>query len=179
MPLDEAYLVWLYSQVGSVKNKNRAKTYWRLLTLLYEQKFTWSPETMEKDGNRAQDGKDLRQQFLRETGTPLTDPGWLDLDCSFLEMLIALAFAVAFEGGGTQEERFWEMIENLGLIDCTDANPADEAVVAVIVDKVNRREYGKNGAGGLFPLAHAKTDQRGVELWYQANAYLLEELEKV
>lgn len=175
MPLDEAYFVWLYSQVGSVKLRNRSKTYWTLLRLLFQKEFTW-PDRIERDANRAQDGKDLRRQFLQETGTKMDEPGWLEYGCSFLEMLVALAWAVAFEGGGTQEERFWEMIKNLGLIECTDAHPPDEVIVNHIIDKVNERDYAPNGAGGLFPLKNSNEDQRDVELWYQANAYLLERL---
>lgn len=175
MPLDEAYFVWLYSQVGSVKNRNRSKTYWTLLRFLYRKEFTWDERTMEKDGNRAQDGKDLRLEFLDSNDLPRNED-WLSFGCSFLEMMIALAWKVAFEGGGTQAERFWEMIDNLGLTGCTDANPPDEDIINDIVDKVIERDYAANGAGGLFPLMEPDDDQRGVELWYQANAYLLERL---
>jgi hypothetical protein len=174
MPLDEAYFVWLYSQVGSVKLRNRSKTYWKLLRLLFQKEFTW--QGIEKDGNRAQDGKDLRVQFLRETNTVVDEEGWLEMGCSFLEMMIALAWQLAFEGGGEQHERFWEMIDNLGLLDCTDAHPPDEAIVDHILNKVINRDYSPDGAGGLFPLQRTSEDQRRVELWYQANAYLLERL---
>jgi hypothetical protein len=174
MPLDETYFVWLYSQVGSVKIRNRSKTYWKLLRLLFQKEFTWSD--IEKDENRAQDGKDLRTEFLRETNTVVDEDGWLDIGASFLEMLIALAWKLAFEGGGEVSERFWEMIENLGLAECTDAHPPDEGIVNHILDKVINRDYSPNGAGGLFPLSKTDQDQRDVELWYQANAYLLESL---
>ena len=63
MPLDEAYFTWLYSQVGSVKNRNRAKTYWKLLRILHGKEFTWT--NIEKDANRAKDGMNLRRDFLR------------------------------------------------------------------------------------------------------------------
>lgn len=174
MPLDEMYFVWLYGQVGSVDLKNRARTYWTLLKFLYEKQFTWTD--IENDENRAQDGKDLRHEFLRETGTPMDEPEWLGMDCSFLELLIALSRTLAFEGGGEPKERFWELISNLGLLECTDAYPPDEMIVNHILDKVINRDYSRNGVGGLFPLKSADRDQRRVELWYQANAYLLERL---
>lgn len=174
MPLDETYFVWLYSQVGSVTLRNRSKTYWKLLRLLFKKEFTW--RDIEKDGNRAQDGKDLRMQFLRETKTVVDEDGWLEMGCSFLEMLIALAWKLAFEGGGEQSERFWEMIDNLGLLECTDAYPPEDVIVDHILNKVIDRDYSENGAGGLFPLQRTDEDQRGIELWYQANAYLLERL---
>lgn len=179
MPLDEAYFVWLYSQVGSVELKNLSKTYWHLMQLLHNKEFTWDPNTIEKDGNRAQDGKDLRQQFLRETGTkvPTRDAGWLQYGCSFLELMVAISWQLEFEDGEmTQAEWFWTLIDNLGLSECTDANrPAEEAVNRIL-DQVIDRTYAMNGEGGLFPLRNPEKDQREVELWYQLNAYLLERL---
>jgi len=174
MPLDEAYFVWLYSQVGSVENKNRSRTYWELLRLLYKKEFTWS---IEKDGNRAQDGKDLRLEFLRQTGHKVDEPGWLEYGCSMLELMLALASKLTFQAEGEVHEWFWTLVENIGLIECTDANPPDEAIVELILDKIIDRDYAKNGAGGFFPLKHRNVpDQRRVELWYQAEAYLLERL---
>lgn len=174
-PLDERYFCWLYSQVGSVETRNKAKTYWKLLRILYTKEFTWARK-IDKDGNRAQDGKDLRTEFLRETKTDVDEPGWLDEPCSFLEMLIALAWKLAFDGGGEPAERFWELIDNIGLLECTDAFPPDPFIVDHILNNIVNREYAYNGAGGLFPLKKADQDQRNVELIYQAEAYLLERL---
>ena len=175
VPIDEAYFTWLYSQVGSVTVRNRSKTYWNLLRYLYKKQFSWLDD-VEKDANRAQDGKDLRREFLNETGTPLYDVDWLDLECSMLELLVGLSTKLAFEGDGEPDEWFWQLIGNLGLMWCTDATPPDEYVWDQIINKVINRDYAPNGAGGLFPLQHTNEDQRGVELWYQANAYLLERL---
>lgn len=173
-PLDEAYFVWLYSQVGSVKNRNRSKTYWTLMKLLYKKEFTWTD--IDKDENRAQDGKDLRREFLRDHPELPEEPGWIDMGCSMLEMLVALSWKVAFEGGGEPADWFWVLIENLGLKECTDASPPDEMILNHILDKVINRDYLPSGVGGLFPLDDPQQDQREVELWYQANAYLLERL---
>lgn len=177
VPLDEAYLIWLYSQVGSVKNRNRSKTYWKLLRLLYCKEFTWNE--IDRDQNRAQDGKDLRHEFLRETDTVVldTDDGWMEMGCSMLELLIALSRKLAFEADdGNAADWFWQLIDNMGLCECTDANPPDEIIVDRILNKIINRDYSPNGAGGLFPLDNTEEDQREVELWYQANAYLLERL---
>lgn len=175
VPLDETYFTWLYSQVGSVKNLNRTKTYWKLLRIFYAKEFTWSKK-MEKDANRAQDGKDLRQDFLRDTNTPLDEPGWMDMPCSFLELLISLAWKLEFQGGGKQSDWFWEMVNNLHLMECTDATTLNEEEIEHVLDFVMERGYDSAGVGGLFPLAHPDKDQRYVELWYQAEAYLLERL---
>jgi hypothetical protein len=173
MPLDEAYLIWLYSQVGEVNNKNRSKTYWKLLRLLHEKEFTW---LIPKDENRAQEGKDLRREFLRQTKTKMDEPGWLDFGASFLEVLVALSWKLSFEGGGEQADRFWELIGNLGLQGCTDANPPENVIIDHILNIVINREYAANGAGGLFPIDDTDKDQRVVELWYQMQTYLLAEM---
>lgn len=178
VPLDEAYFVWLYSQVGSVKLRNKAKSHWKLLRLLFTKEFVWS---LEGDDNRAVDGTDLRRQFLddldeQECAKYLRqDPTWLDQPCSLLEMLLALAFKLAWESDGvTQSEWFWRLIDNVALTDCTDADPPSKEMVDRVFDKIINREYADNGAGGLFPLQRPHEDQREVELWYQAQAYLLE-----
>jgi hypothetical protein len=166
--------VWLSSQVGSVDVKNLSKRYWKLLRFLYQKEFTWSD--IEMDDNRAEDGKDLRRDFLRETGTTMDEPGWLELPCSMLELLIALSCKLEFQSEIETCEWFWILIENIGLLECTDANPPDEQIVDHILDRVILRDYAVNGAGGLFPLEDSHEDQRQVELWYQAEAYLLERL---
>lgn len=177
MPLDEEYFLWLYSQVGSVENKNLNQTYWKLLRLLFMEEFTW---TIDRDSNRAHDGTDLRYQFMRETNRSIghREKTWMQEPCSFLEMLYALAYKLAFESleGATPAAYFWEMIGNIGLSECTDMDPPDPVIVKIILEKVMNREYADNGAGGLFPLNHSEFDQRERELWYQAQDYLLERL---
>lgn len=176
MPLDQAYFMWLYSQVGSVENRNLTKTYWKLLEILYQTEFTW--REIENDANRAQDGKDFRREFLAESQRELSkaDEHWMDMGCSFLELLISISWKLEFQGGETLGYWFWQLIENMGLIECTDASEIDETIVKHIITRVIERDYSPNGAGGLFPLTHTDKDQREVELWYQAEAYLLERL---
>lgn len=176
MPLDEAYFVWLYAQVGDTKTRTRSNQYWKLLTMLHRKPFTWDRRKMEMDGNRASDGKDLRKEFLNNTGTALDEPDWLNMECSFLEMLIALSWKLAFDGGGEPRDWFWRIIDNLGLLSCNDSHPPDEAIVDHILNRVINRTYAFNGAGGLFPLNEPVVDQRGVQIWYQGQAYILERI---
>jgi hypothetical protein len=172
MPLDEAYFIWLYSQVGEVDSKNLARSYWKLLTFLYEKEFTWK---IAHDENRAIDGMNLRRAFLDQTATGRVDPAWMDEPCSMLEMMVALTWRMEWNSDEvSQATWFWILIDNLGLTECTDANSPDSLIIDSILDGVINREYGQNGAGGLFPLNNPKTDQREVELYYQAEAYLLE-----
>lgn len=177
-PIDEAYFVWLCAQVVPVELKNRNQTYWKLLRILHNKEFTWDPNRIDKDGNRAQDGKDLRQQFLRETGTKVTDRDrdWLQFGCSFLELFVVLSWQLEFDGGQTQHYWFNVLLQNLTIHEFVDTNPPAEGVINHILDIVIDRSYTPTGAGGLFPLENPREDQREVELWYQLNAYLLERL---
>jgi hypothetical protein len=169
---DDRYFEWLYSHIGSVRNRNPARSYWDLARKLYTTPFIgWLPN----DDNREEDGKCLRDEFTEQTGT-VVDREWRNMDCSFLEMLIGLAQRASFESGEEPVAWFWKMMENLELRDYTDDiyEIAINEAVEEALNRVNDRTYARNGEGGLFPLNIAHKDQRKVELWYQLAAYLLE-----
>lgn len=168
--LDDRYLTWLYGQVGDVKERNKSKTYWKLLRRMYQTEFIW---LIPNDDNRVEDGRELRFEWLDEERVNV-DPNWWGLGCSFLEMLVALSRRLTFEGEGHPETWFWHLIENLDLTDCTDRVRFDMGEIDDILDRVIYRTYAPSGDGGLFPLRHARRDQRDVELWYQMQAYLIE-----
>lgn len=173
--LDEEYLTWLYSQIGSVKLKNPARTYWTLARQLYTKEFVWF---VPNDDNRVEDGRELRHEFINECDISSIDPAWMDLGCSFLEMMIALSRRLAFQGEGEPRGWFFTLLEHLGLEKYTDlkckrySTSFDE--IEEIVDAVIYRQYEPDGRGGLFPLQHPERDQRKVEIWYQMSAYLIE-----
>jgi hypothetical protein len=169
-PLDELYLEWLYSQVASVRFKNPQRTHWSLLRQLYSNEFVWF---VPNDDNRAEDGRDLRHEFLEEKGISEVDPQWMGLGCSMLEMMIGLARRLSFEAEGEPRAWFWRLVRNLGLIDTNDTN-TNTKEVNEIIKRVVDRTYQHNGHGGLFPLRFAVRDQRKVEIWYQLSAYLEE-----
>jgi hypothetical protein len=168
--LDDLYLSWLYSQVGDVKERNQALTYWNLLRQMHSIEFIW---LVPNDDNRLQDGRQLRFEFMSEQGVQKV-PDWLDRGCSFLEMLVGLSRRLAFEADGHPSTWFWHLISNLGLQTCTDQFPYDQDEVNERINRVIWRTYDRNGNGGLFPLRRARKDQRNVEIWYQMSAYLLE-----
>lgn len=128
------------------------------------------------DDNRVEDGKELRYEFLDEEGFDQVDPAWLDLGCSMFEMLVALSRRAAFDSSGSPAQWFWVFIDNLGFREFTDSRWCRrvERVASDSIDRVIFRTYEFDGRGGIFPLRHATTDQRKVELWYQMSAYLLE-----
>lgn len=168
-PLDEPYFEWLNGQVcGSRKASH--KRYSTLLHILHEKEFTWF---VANDDNRAEDGKDLRVEFVNESELS-ADHDWLHQYCSFLEMLTALSRNVAFLTDVATEEWFWHFLEILELADFNDSSEIPIDLVEDILNTVVWRTYEPNGSGGLFPLRYAHQDQRKVELWYQMNAYLIE-----
>lgn len=171
--LDDRYFDWLYKKIGSLRNRNPAKSYWNLARQLHSTPFYWF---VHNDDNRCEDGKELRYEFLSETGNEPTDISWLALDCSMLEMLIALARRACFESRGTTGDWFWQFMFNMNLDKYTDAvynEPAKEDIQDRL-ERIVQRKYGEDGNGGIFPLRLSRYDQRRVELWYQMSAYLLE-----
>ena len=173
--LDDVYLEWLYGQVSSLKYRHASCTYWNLFNHLYRKKFIWF---VANDDNRAEDGRDLRLEFFEFKQMPI-DREWYELDCSVLEMIIALSRRLSFEADDTTESWFWELLNNLGLVYYNDAVYRDqESLIMEEVDhKINRlisREYEADGSGGLFPLKYPLKDQRLVEIWYQLSDYLAE-----
>lgn len=170
-PLDELYLRWLYGQVASVKTRIRARTYWGLFRQLYTTEFVWF---VPNDDNRVMDGQLLRHDFLAELEIESVDANWMNLGCSFLEMLIALSRRLAFEGGGEPLEWFWQLLRNIELVDYNDARILPAAEITEKVNRVIWRTYKRNGIGGLFPLRRTRQDQTELEIWYQLNAYLIE-----
>jgi len=171
-PLDEFYFKWLYSQVGSVRQRNTSKTYWSLLRQLYAKEFVW---VVPNDDNRVEDGRELRHQFIEDLEIVRVDRNWMELGCSFLEMLVALSRRLAFETEGEPLEWFWVLIANLGLQSSNDRTPMPPEQIEEILNTVIWRTYNVDGAGGLFPLRSASQNQQKVEIWYQLCAYLLEQ----
>lgn len=173
--LDEAYLTWLYSQVSPVKARPKSRTYWSLLRRMHETAFVWF---IPNDDNRAEDGRDLRHEFLEQERVSLpdqVDSYFLQEPCSFLEMLIALSRRLAFEAEGGPRWWFWHLMMNIGLEPLNDSMRAIEEEVEEVLERVIFRTYDYDGTGGLFPLENAEDDQRKVELWYQLQNYLIED----
>lgn len=172
--LDERYLSWLYGQVASVKTRHKHRTFWSLFKQLNETIFV---ALVSHDENRIADARDLRYEFLAEAEDEQGDPDWTRSPCSMLELLMVLSRHLAFEMDDKPETWFWHLIEVLNLEQFNDREYDDHAqeVIANTLDRVIWRTYAPNGEGGLFPLRDQARDQRQVELWYQLNAYLLEQ----
>lgn len=172
--LDDRYLSWLYSQVGNVKTRIKSRTHWSLMRQLHKTIFV---ALVPFDENRLEDAIDLRYEFLAEAEDEQGDPDWTRSPCSMLELLIVLSRQLAFEADDKISVWFWHLVEILGLERFNDQNYNQKAeeTVEKALDVVIWRTFDPDGKGGLFPLRNPKRDQRKVELWYQLNAYLLEQ----
>lgn len=174
--LDEVYLDWLVAQVTSSRQRgpNAVRTYYKLLKLFHDTEFFW---LVANDDNRILDGLELRNEFIHETGYPLDedDEVWASAGCSVLEMLIGLSRRLSDLDDGEPRVWFWKMVRNLGLDQFDDQIEFDPFEVEEALSTFIYRTYKRDGTGGLFPLKHAKENQRKMELWYQLNLYLMEQ----
>jgi len=123
------------------------------------------------------DGIELRFEFLAESDIREgRNSSWAMLECSMLEMLVALSRRLSFESDRTPAEWFWKLMENLGLQIYTDVkyNNFVKEEVNEALNKVIDKDIEPDGLGGLFPLRNPHRDQRRIELWYQMSDYLME-----
>jgi hypothetical protein len=131
------------------------------------------------DGNRAEDGINLRYRFGYEKGyEDCQIASCLDTKpCSVLEMLVALAMRCEEHImddpalGNRLGKWFWSMIENLGLSSMSDRK-FNRSFTAGVVKRFLNREYDPDGKGGLFIIKNRKIDLRREEIWYQMCWYL-------
>ena len=169
----DPYFEWLCILAGA---QTTHRGYSELLSYLHEKVFR---PKLAMDTNRGNDGLQLRVDFQSEHGPwgSSTNRG----PCSYLEFLLGLSKRMSFlmhgEGNSHTEYYFWRLIVNLGLIKCTDDHWYEmngEFFVDDAVYRVNERVYSGDGRGGMFPLSRPSRDQRGVEIWYQMQAWLME-----
>lgn len=166
------YFDWM-SNLVCVGAHFKRTSYRKLLMRLHDTEFRYS---ITNDGNRAEDGTDLRHRFASEFGIKnislyLTGP------CSVLEMMIALSIRCEEhimddpDIGDRTSKWFWGMVANLRLETMSDTrfniNYVDEKI-SIFLD----REYASNGNGGLFTVSDCEYDLRYVEIWYQMCWYL-------
>ncbi len=173
--LKNEYFNWIYDFVFD-KRYSQKLSYNRLLQKLYSMDFTYG---IPMDGNRAEDGVDLRYRFgeEKEYDDAVIAAYLDDFPCSVLEMMVALAIRCEEhimddpEIGNRTGQWFWNMIVNLGLGIMNDSN-FDEEFVDEVINKFLNRKYEKNGRGGLFTVKNHRRDLRQAEIWYQMCWYL-------
>jgi hypothetical protein len=141
------------------------------LRILHRTEFVW---LVAEDENRAEDGLELRGDFLRETRLD-TEPEWEMVPCSIFEMLLAFTRRAEFQTTISTKDWFWIMIANLELGEYRRIMADDVPVIDDILYKFVWRLYNDAGHGGLFPLRWPKSDQREIEIWYQFCEYVDEQ----
>lgn len=175
--LEQEYFEWICQLVCN-ERYSKTLSYRKLLKKLHEYEFIY---ILSRDGNRADDGIDLRYRFGYERGyeiLKITD----HLDnkpCSILEMMTALAIRCEEhimddpEIGNRTGQWFWNMIVSLGLGSMSD-DRFDERYLDNVITRFLNRDYERNGRGGLFIVENTQDDLRNVEIWYQMCWYLNE-----
>lgn len=104
-PLDELYLSRLIDEAGL-----SGGPYETLCAVLYTTPASY-PES-HPDFNRCEDGKYLRYSLVPLEGR---EDDWMDLECSVLELLLALSIRCEFQDETPRSEWFLYFIKNLGL----------------------------------------------------------------
>ena len=175
--IQNRYFEWMYDLVCEDRFGDQI-AYRKLLMFLHSTEFVYS---VPMDGNRADNGLDLRYKFAcRHTASyghsadsifnAITGP------CSVLEMMIALSikceeFMDDPSIGDRTTQWFWGMVVNLGLGAMSD-DRFDSDKVRHIVNCFLTRKYQPNGEGGLFTVRNTPRDLRQVEIWHQMCWYL-------
>lgn len=173
--LNELYFEWMCSLVCG-ENQSKKVSYRKLMRHLHNTEFYY---IIPMDGNRAEDGIDLRYRFGKmNCYDSRMIASYLDVrPCSVLEMMIALSVRCEEhimedpDLGDRTGQWFWNMIVNLGLGSMTDSK-YNADYVDDILHRFLEREYGRNGEGGLFSVKHPRQDMRSVDIWYQMCWYL-------
>ena len=143
---------------------------------------------IENDDNRAKDGIELRKRYALYCSAYSDYSCLMTKPCSFLEMFVALAMNIdsdimcsPYDDFDRSQNWFWVMMDNLGFEQFNDANWDAKALEYVTnkLDDLNKRHIGADGSGGIFPLKNPQKDQRITEIWYQMNAFFLENYDEL
>ena len=171
--LIDQYFDWMYQLVVDDRYSN--KSYRKLFARLYDTEFTY---TIPMDGNRAEDGINLRYRFGREQlySDVMVASCLDDRPCSILEMMISIRCEEHImddpDVGDRTGQWFWSMLVSLGLGGMEDRK-FDRYLVDATLERFLDRGYERNGEGGLFTVNNGR-DMRRTEIWYQMNYYLRE-----
>lgn len=143
---------------------------------------------IENDDNRSKDGIELRKRYATYCSA-FSDYSCLEgKPCSFLEMLVALSINIdsdimcsPYDDFDRSQDWFWVMMNNLGFDKFNDASWDAKSMEYVTkkLDDLNKRRIGEDGSGGIFPLKCPQKDQRITEIWYQMNAFFLENYDEL
>lgn len=180
MMVNTHYMAWL----AGIATEDHAIEwkYKRLFTQLMNTSFRWSAG-IPLDENRAYDGKSLRRRFCKHTGENSAMMGEEEAPATVFEVLVALAMRIEAdimhdsEYGDRTSLWFKCMLESLGLIGCTD-DDYDEGYVNAILEVFMDRQYEPCGRGGLFTTTDPTVFMPTMEIWQQAQVWLIHDVMK-
>lgn len=160
------YYIWLCDLIDLRSHSD----YTKLISFLSDTEFYWS---VANDSNRAEDGKQLRTDYIYESGL-MTDDPWIYEPCSVLEMLIALARRIRIDVMPDYDieidEWFWIMISNLRLYDFDNDHFYTVEIDNLLCDFMDR-----TGDNFLFYCGNrSRKEMVRTEIWYQMQFWLAE-----
>lgn len=172
--IENEYFNWLCGLMCG-NDHFKATSFTNLFSVLYDTIFTWF---IPQDGNRAEEGSDLRYRFAVDNKY---EHEYIDKNinghCNVLEMMAALAIRCEEnimddpQIGDRTTQWFWSMIGSLGLSSMYNSRFDPDYIDDVLTRFINR-DYSPNGKGGLFTIKNCASDLRKVEIWYQLLWYL-------
>ena len=159
------YYIWLCDLVDLETHSGYSK----LISFLYDTEFVWS---VAKDSNRAEDGKQLRYDYIDYYNefrlVDYESMSWTDEPCSLLEMLIALARRTRIdlmpEFDISTSDWFWIFIKNLGFYGYDDRCEFYEKFVTLFQKKVSHF--------GFCDTFLEKRAFLGADIWQKLQAFL-------
>lgn len=170
--LNDMYFGWLCRKVvpDPIPGLDQP-SYDTLFKVLFGTEFVW---LLAGDDNRAEDGKELRREFLIAGHFP-DDIEWRTMiPASVFEVLYAFARRCEFNSDMPAHEWFWEMLNNLRIGQATDDSQISAYEIEEVLEYFMWRHYQPDGDGGLFPLDHPHRDQTDIELWDQFGDYMVD-----
>lgn len=169
-PLPEDYFDFLVDELDPRS--------WEVCSVLHGIEWR-SPIPMDR--NREEDAVFFRTAYLDREGVAPSRV-WQTTRVSVLEVLVALANRAVMADSrdvSSVELIMKDILNNSGLGVYLGQALTDDDVeeIRTIVRHILDREYDYDGTGGWFPLSNPPRDQRGEELWYQMQAYFVENTE--
>lgn len=181
--VEDLYFEWLLLRLDPVGVREGVG---HVASLLHQCPFE---RRIGKDINRAVDGINLRKEFLEEFEeadiAPHVMNDFMGQECSWFEMMVALARHLDYLYDEGVEDRFLELVSNMGLDDLLIYNSnqteaelnQDQRMVDIATNDIDNNRFTADGHGGIFPLRGTDhPDQREVEIWDQHAAYFRERL---
>lgn len=167
----DRYFKWLLERVDD--GKHNPDSYVKLLRLLHTTTFEWH---IERDINRAADGKNLRYTYEYMTHRTCEFSG----DCTVLEMMVALACRMESdimdnpEFGNRTGQWFWAMINNLGLIRMTNSRFNEAKCKEILHDFMAPGDQKTTEIDLFYCSTFSFQKWNNMEIWQKMTAWLNE-----